>query len=300
VNRIWYVHASNTTGSLKATMRLFFTKRDWTTWPTEDETEVGYDFATNYLVQKDYGSGDYFVNKASSTDIKDFTNSMSNPYGTEIYGQYTLNTSTAFDGSKNGITDFNKFAVVNATDIVLPVAITNLKAWSQGSFANISWRGQHETNIHHYEIQKASEAKEFQFLSIVAAKNAVLFADYRFTDEHALTGMNYYRIKIVDKNGDESYSSVAAVNMPETMNAAFIYPNPVQGQTFRIWIPNVEPGDHWVTMYNRLGSRIFTKKIECSGIQEVVLPSGVPAGLYEIVLRNDKEISMKTLIVVVR
>jgi hypothetical protein len=26
VNRIWYVHASNTTGSLKATMRLFFTK----------------------------------------------------------------------------------------------------------------------------------------------------------------------------------------------------------------------------------------------------------------------------------
>jgi hypothetical protein len=71
---------------------------------------VGYDFATNYLVQKDYGSGDYFMNKASSTDIKDFTNSMSNPYGTEIYGQYTLNTSTAFDGSKNGITDFNKFA----------------------------------------------------------------------------------------------------------------------------------------------------------------------------------------------
>jgi hypothetical protein len=67
----------------------------------------------------------------------------------------------------------------------------------------------------------------------VAAKNAVLFADYRFTDEHALTGMNYYRIKIVDKNGDEGYSSVVSVDMPETMNAAFIYPNPcARGQHF--------------------------------------------------------------------
>ncbi|HYK43907.1 MAG TPA: T9SS type A sorting domain-containing protein, partial [Parafilimonas sp.] len=202
-----------------------------------------------------------------------------------------------------GITDFNKFAVVNGTDIVLPLAITDLKAWRQGSCVNLLWRSQHESNTDHYEIQNASEAKEFRFVGTAAAKNAPFFNDYSFIDEHPLAGMNYYRIKVVDKNGHESYSSVVFIDMPQTMNQVSIYPNPVQGSVIRIFAPNVKTGNYWLEMYDRIGRKIFKKEIEYSGTsvsEEIILPSAVAAGLYEIILRNDKEILMKSFLVVVR
>lgn len=302
INRIWYVHADNATGALKSTMRLFFTKRDWNTWPAEDETEAGYDFSKNYLVQKDYSNGNYFINKSSSADIQDFSNSITNPYNTEIYGQYSLNISSAFDGSKDGITQFNKFAVVNGSDIVLPLLISNLKAWKQGRIVQIAWRCQHEENVDHYEIERASDANHFELIGIVRAKNTGMFADYSFIDSQPATGDNYYRIKISDKSGDKNYSAVVAIKM-ETASSIFIYPNPVTGHSFKISIGNADIGNYTLQIFDLSGRIIFTREINYCDTpltENLMLPSNVVTGVYELLLRNNNKIVIRALVLVGR
>jgi len=163
VNRIWYVNAS--AGSAQATMQLFFTKRDWTGWgSSENEVEMGFNYAQPALVQKDYtGSPSGFMNLSAGTDINNFIGA---PYESEIYGLYSVNIS---NNLRNGITEFTRFSVVNPGDIILPVTIINFQAYQKGSGVEIDWSGLDERNFDHYEVQRSADGTNFTPLANVKA-----------------------------------------------------------------------------------------------------------------------------------
>ena len=205
VNRIWYVNAS--AGSAQATMQLFFTKRDWTGWgSSENEVEMGFNYAQPALVQKDYtGTPSGFMNLSAGTDINNFIGA---PYESEIYGLYSVNIS---NNLRNGITEFTRFSVVNPGDIILPVTIINFKAYQKGSGVEIDWSGLDERNFDHYEVQCSTDGTNFTPLANVKALNNGTITYYRHIDPSPVQGNNYYRIKAVDKNGTTIYTGVAKV-----------------------------------------------------------------------------------------
>lgn len=109
VNRVWYTNSSITSG-FNAKVRLYYTKQDWNNWgTTEDEVEAGFVYATGQLVEKNYSGGNYFTDVSSGSDVVDFTNITTYPYGSEVYAQFTT----------TGIDDFYKYSVVNADNIIL-------------------------------------------------------------------------------------------------------------------------------------------------------------------------------------
>ena len=74
VNRIWYVSQTYITGTT-ATMKLYFTKRDWSFSPfgsAQDEIEDGFLYNDPHLIQKN--SVNQFFNNAGSTDVIDYSN----------------------------------------------------------------------------------------------------------------------------------------------------------------------------------------------------------------------------------
>src|SRR6266700_7951364 len=111
VNRIWYVSQTYTTGTT-ATMKLYFTKRDWSSSPfgsAQDEIEDGFLYNDPHLIQKN--SVNQFFNNASSTDVIDYSNNSTYPYDiTEIYGLYTKGISPDLNNNKNGIIGFYRFS----------------------------------------------------------------------------------------------------------------------------------------------------------------------------------------------
>jgi len=277
VNRVWYVSAS--LGTSQATMQLFFTKRDWTGWGSnENEVEAGFDYSQPALVQKDYsGDPNGFINLSANGDINSFVGA---PYNSEIYGQYTVGIS---NNLTNGIQQFNRFSIVNPTSIILPVTIINFKSYQKGSSVQIDWTALNEINVDHYEVEKSTNGITFGSIGRVNVIMNSSSAKYTKTDPSPAIGNNFYRIKAIDKDGAVTYTSIALVNVGQGKTSISIYPNPVLNKTFNVQFTNMQQGRYQLVMYNSLGQPILTKIIEHaggSGTQVIRLSHGIAAGAY--------------------
>jgi len=292
VNRIWYVKSSDA-GTGKATMRLFFTKRDWSSgqWPAdENEVEAGFNYAQTALVQKDYAATERgnIINLSTGADVQDFTNFSSYPDNTEIFGLYTINVSFSLT---NGIAQFNRFSVVNpGTDIILPVSLTNLKAYQKGNAIQIDWSALNELNVGRYEVEKSANGFSFApLINIPARNNGNIQNNYSTLDTKPLQGDNFYRIKAVDKNGTVHYTAIISVNINGGKTSVTVMPNPVPNKVVDLQLNNLAAGRYNLVLYNSIGQKVFSKTIEHSGgsaSQTVTFPSGTPKGIYVLKVFN--------------
>ncbi|QEC66032.1 T9SS type A sorting domain-containing protein [Panacibacter ginsenosidivorans] len=281
VNRIWYVSSSAASG-VKANMRLFFTKKDWSTWPSpEEEVESGFVYSDIHLIQKDYSEN--FINKSTGTDVSTVNFSSSSYDNTEIYGKYTIGVSPDPLGGTNGINSFTRFSLVNEY-IILPVTLTNIKAYQQGNNILVGWTALNEINIDHYEIEKSLTGINFKQIGKTnALNNGTPQNMYTITDPNAAAGNNFYRIKIIGKDGATSYTAVVSVNISNGKVSVTIQPNPVQNKIANLQLNNLAAGKYQVSLYNSVGQKVYSKIIEHSGgssAQQMNIPGFVKPGTY--------------------
>lgn len=288
VNRIWYVSSSAASG-VTANMRLFFTKRDWTGWPSpEEEVESGFLYNDIHLIQKNYTEN--FINKSEGTDVSsvDFLSALYD--NTEIYGKYTLGISADANGNKNGINNFTRFSLINEY-IILPVTLTNLKAAQSGNNIMINWTALNEINIDHYEVEKSATGVNFKTIAhSQALNNSMPQNNYSIIDAVPFTGNNYYRIKIIGKDGAISYTVIVSVNMNGGKAAISIQPNPVYNRTANLQLNNLSAGKYQLLLYNSLGQQVYRKIIEHTGgssSQQLSLPASVQSGTYIVKIFNE-------------
>lgn len=107
----------------------------------------------------------------------------------------------------------------------LPLSLTSYKASliSSGS-VQLNWTSENEKNVKEYAVERSSDGNVFTTISLLTANNAS-FASYSFTDTKPADGPNYYRLKMIDKDGAFKYSSVMAISNRKLL-AAKLFPNP--------------------------------------------------------------------------
>ena len=116
------------------------------------------------------------------------------------------------------------------TPIVLPISLQYFNGISKNGGVNLSWKTSVEINANSFEIEKLSNT--WTKIGTVAAAN-VNGTSYAFTDYKATNGSNSYRLKLVDKDGKSSYSSVITVNA-SVSNSLKLYPTLVNGNSINI------------------------------------------------------------------
>lgn len=109
----------------------------------------------------------------------------------------------------------------------LRVTIAGFALRSSGCTVDLSWTGENESDVSHYEIETAHSAKEFSSAGTIKALN-LPGAKYRFRVEQN-TSDSYYRIRSVDRDGGSSYSPVLQASVNCTTTAAItLSPNPAR------------------------------------------------------------------------
>ncbi|HEY6977223.1 MAG TPA: T9SS type A sorting domain-containing protein [Chitinophagaceae bacterium] len=290
VNRIWYVSQADATNTT-ATMKLYFTKRDWLSDPFgngQDEIEDGFIYSDPRLIQKDYN--DLFVNTSTKAtiDVPDYTGAADN---TEVFARYFLGVSADYQGNTNGINSFSRFSVVNMSDIILAVKLLNFKAYQKGSGVQIEWSVLNETNIDHYEVEKSVNGTIFTKIVSVHAVNTGNSVNYSKTDFSPGSGNNFYRIKAVDKGGSITYTSIVLVNIDIDKTTLRIYPNPVQDKMVNIQFTSLPKGKYELLLYNIAGQTVFSSRIEHTGgssIESFILPLNIRCGAYILKVFNER------------
>jgi hypothetical protein len=180
----------------------------------------------------------------------------------------------------------NRFKIVFKPSVVLPVTFTNVKAYQQNSAVAVEWNVENEINIAKYDIEKSTDGSTFSYLSTTIVNGtANLNNTYSWLDVKPVQGVNYYRVKSYDINGDVKYSVIVKAIITSGTSGYSIYPNPVTTNTINLVMTNQPAGKYQVQLTNAIGQVIFAKEIQFEGgtsTQALNTVSKLTAGVYQL------------------
>lgn len=296
VNRIWYIEQTDRNKRFSADMRLYFTKRDWTQgFPSfQDEIEPGFLWGDVHLVQKDYDDPNY-IEAAVDADICNYLGAEYDEK--EIYGKLSIGISPDASGSKDGIHSFNRFSIVNLTDIILPVKLGELKLSRMKDGVNLEFSAFDQEGVLSYEVERKSDESGFKSIGSIRSNHQKV-TEYLYFDAAPLPGKNYYRIKVVNTDDRSYFSHVESIVLPEKQQF-LLQPNPSTGKNIILGLKGFVNGIYFFTVFNTLGKGLVSIKIKHEAPAEnyrLILPELVP-GLYVGVLNgNGKIYTVKFLV----
>ncbi len=165
-----------------------------------------------------------------STSVTLFIKPLNNPAASE-----NKKVVVSLSPSGDYVID-NQYTVTGTiltTNAALPVQWLNFTA-QKGSNSSIvlDWATSYDAKNKYFEVQRSADGLYFAPLGFVNEDNhSGLAGAYTYIDESPVAGLNYYRLKQVDKDGRFSYSKV--VTMSISGSAAFwqVYPNPAHNST---------------------------------------------------------------------
>ncbi len=111
---------------------------------------------------------------------------------------------------------------------VLPISLQVFSVQKSNLTTTLNWSSSSEKESAYFEIQRAQDDGQFKEIGRVLANG---YSDkpihYRYVDTNPLKGLNYYRLKSVDTNGQFSLSDVRFMQFTTTATATIqaIYPN---------------------------------------------------------------------------
>jgi len=100
-------------------------------------------------------------------------------------------------------------------------------AENKGGQNILSWVTATETNNNYFTIERCNDGVQFEpILNVKGAGNSTTPLSYKACDENPYTGINYYRLRQTDYDGNYSYSDIVPVLLL-TEKDLVIFPNPV-------------------------------------------------------------------------
>lgn len=114
--------------------------------------------------------------------------------------------------------------------ITLPLDFISFNATLKKSLKNevqLIWKTTNEINTSAFEVERSTDGTVFVKVGTIAAQNKQGVHTYDFLDPQPLTGVNYYRLKQIDQNGEFKFSEVQSVNNSSIAQVK-LYPNPVK------------------------------------------------------------------------
>jgi trimeric autotransporter adhesin len=109
---------------------------------------------------------------------------------------------------------------------VVPVTLVDINGTLLPKSIAVNWKTSSENNSGYFELQKSMDGVHFFTIGNVnAAGNSNLPINYNFNDGQ-VSVFNYYRLKIVDKDGKFIYSKVILIKNPGAQQGVRIVNNP--------------------------------------------------------------------------
>jgi hypothetical protein len=189
------------------------------------------------------------------------------------------------------------YYVFTSQDIVLPVNLLSFNAEKTGKqTVQLKWSTSAEVNNSYFEIQRSSNGNIFATIGKVNASTASSsIKQYSFTDIKA-ANVNYYRLRQVDKDGQEHLSAIIRVSFGGDVRWQ-LYPNPANANTALYMQDNISGLQ--LTLTDISGKIIYRSSIKTAVAgQQIPLPvSTLAKGMYLLKVETDKGSTTEKLIV---
>jgi hypothetical protein len=123
------------------------------------------------------------------------------------------------------VNSFSPFTLASTTvSNALPIRLVNFTANKCSNNVCLQWATASEVNVSHFEIEKSTNGRSFTNLENVNARGTAQ-NNYGSLDNNPFRGKNYYRLKMVDVDGQFTYSSVVLIDFAGSKLVS-LFPNP--------------------------------------------------------------------------
>ena len=138
----------------------------------------------------------------------------------------------------------------------LPIELLSFSGYGVVSANQLNWTTAAETNNNYFELERSANANEFlKIATIAGAGNSTTIKEYDYRDNSPGAGINYYRLKQVDYNGDYTYSNIISIDQNTFDNSLVqVYPNPSSDVVNIVTSNNITS----VTIYNMRGEIVYS------------------------------------------
>ncbi len=136
------------------------------------------------------------------------------------------NTLAAGAVTVTGVSSFSPFTFASLNSGVIPVKLTDFIAQKLNNTVKLNWSTEQELNSKEFVVEKSIDGRNWNTLSIITAiGNSALKNHYGSVDNNPVNGINYYRLKIVDRDEHSVLSSVKTVLFSNKYQV-IVAPNP--------------------------------------------------------------------------
>lgn len=252
------------------------------------------------------------VNSVSGQTIDDFCGTPTTGDGKVVYFDYRLPASLMIDLSNVAGADLSQsggdllFITVSAANgngytanfsttpyrisegVFQPVELTYLNAEKRGQQVAVNWGTSTEINNDYFVVERRGEVEDrFVEIGMVQGNgNTIEPQSYLFLDEQPKEGVNLYRLRQVDFDGQETYSHAVSVAMPVTNVSMSVFPNPAK-ESLTIQVEGSKTITGLVEVYDLVSGR-HVLSLQMNNYQEVLGISNLSPGAYIIRLTSEQ------------
>ena len=199
---------------------------------------------------------------------------------TATYNAYGVAFTANFSG-------FSRFFLIDAS-VVLPVSLLDFKAALVNHNTELNWTTANEINNSGFDVETSRNGIDFVKLGFVAARanGNTTNATYNYTHVKPQSGVNYYRLKQIDKDGKFAYTRIIAINIGDNGSAKpFLYPVPAK-DAITLNFGTITTAA-MVSIYSNDMKLIRSEKIAGSVVTSDFDIASLPPGIYFMVVTSN-------------
>ncbi len=174
-----------------------------------------------------------------------------------------------------GTYDYSDVVTVTVLAGTLPVHWLGFSAQQQQPGVLLHWSTATEERSKYFEVEHSTDASEWSRIGTrTAAGNSTAVQQYEFMHTNPAKGVNYYRIKEIDADGNYTYSKVILISVAGSRSSVLIYPNPVANGVVYIKLDEAAV----VRIINTYGNTVLQKNL-AAGLHAISVQH-LPRGSY--------------------
>lgn len=179
------------------------------------------------------------------------------------FGSLTTGTASVHTGTATVFKD--PVAITTTASILtnicnaLPLTLLDFRAALQNKSVRLQWETSEEKNTAYFDVEKSNDGKAFARLTqLNAAGNGVAVKSYAASDNSPFEGYNWYRLKMVDKDGQYAYSNILKIAFSNPKQV-LLYPNPARDKTTLLFNA-IKAGGYSIQLTDISGKVLLTIK----------------------------------------
>jgi hypothetical protein len=180
------------------------------------------------------------------------------------------------------------------SNTVLPIKLTSFTAIPKANQVQLQWVVAEQMNVAAYEVQVSTDGRVFE--SIINVATTTNQSDkYDKMHNNPSLGINYYRIKMIEKDGTITYSETRKVNFGKGGDI-IIYPNPASTDVINITLTGAMIGKGTIiNILSMEGKLLSQQSITNSNQTETVDVSKLTNGNYIVRIITDRLVINETI-----